>query len=125
MQKKRVSNSTNSDVSILSITGVQQQRDNSATINFQFKIFRDYWLFSKKIMKIAKQILVSPFIFLIKLYQWIISPWLSPSCRYTPTCSQYGIEALKKYGPVKGLWLTIKRIARCNPWGGHGHDPVP
>ena len=76
-------------------------------------------------MKPAKEILASPFIGLIKLYQWIISPWLGPSCRYTPTCSQYGIEALKKYGPLKGLWLTIKRVVRCNPWGGHGHDPVP
>jgi putative membrane protein insertion efficiency factor len=76
-------------------------------------------------MKTAKEILASPFIALIKLYQWIISPWLGPSCRYTPTCSQYGIEALKKYGPLKGLWLTIKRVASCNPWGGHGHDPVP
>ncbi|MEJ7673069.1 MAG: membrane protein insertion efficiency factor YidD [Chitinophagaceae bacterium] len=66
-----------------------------------------------------------PFIFLIRVYQKIISPWLGPSCRFTPTCSQYGVEALKKYGAVKGLWLTIKRIARCNPWGGHGHDPVP
>ena len=55
----------------------------------------------------------------------IISPWLGPQCRFTPTCSQYGIEAFKKYGPIKGLWLTVKRIARCNPWGGHGHDPVP
>jgi putative membrane protein insertion efficiency factor len=73
----------------------------------------------------AKQILSLPFIGLIKIYQLIISPWLGPSCRYTPTCSQYGIEALKKYGPIKGLWLTIKRIASCNPWGGHGHDPVP
>jgi len=50
---------------------------------------------------------------------------MGPSCRYTPTCSQYGIEAIKKYGPLKGGWLTVKRIARCNPWGGHGHDPVP
>ncbi len=66
-----------------------------------------------------------PFILLIKLYQWGISPWLGSKCRYTPTCSQYGIEALKKYGPVKGLWLTVKRIVRCNPWGGHGYDPVP
>jgi len=72
-----------------------------------------------------KQILSFPLIALIKVYQLIISPWMGPSCRYTPTCSQYGIEALKKYGPVKGLWLTAKRIARCNPWGGHGHDPVP
>ena len=76
-------------------------------------------------MKSVLQILSLPFIFVIKLYQLIISPWLGPQCRFTPTCSQYGIEALKKYGPVKGLWLTIKRIARCNPWGGHGHDPVP
>lgn len=79
----------------------------------------------KNLTKNAKEILASPFIFLIKLYQWIISPLLGPSCRYTPTCSQYGIEALKKYGPLKGLWLTVKRVVSCNPWGGHGHDPVP
>ena len=71
------------------------------------------------------QILSLPFIFLIKLYQWIISPWLGSQCRFTPTCSQYGIEALKKHGAIKGIWLTAKRIARCNPWGGQGHDPVP
>ncbi len=76
-------------------------------------------------MKKLLQLLSLPFIALIKLYQLIISPWLGKSCRYTPTCSHYGIEALKKYGPVKGLWLTIKRIARCHPWGGHGYDPVP
>jgi len=69
-------------------------------------------------------ILSLPFIVLIKLYQLIISPWLGNQCRFTPTCSQYGIEALRKYGPIKGLWLTAKRIARCNPWGNHGHDPV-
>ena len=71
------------------------------------------------------QILSFPFIAIVKLYQLVISPWLSPSCRYIPTCSQYAIEALKKYGPLKGLWLTLKRIAKCHPWGGHGHDPVP
>ena len=76
-------------------------------------------------MKSVKQILSLPFIGLIKIYQLIISPLIGPSCRYTPTCSQYGIEAFKKYGPIKGGWLTLKRIARCNPWGGHGHDPVP
>ena len=76
-------------------------------------------------MKTIQQIGSFPFIALIKLYQWVISPWLGSKCRYIPTCSQYGIEALKKYGPVKGLWLTGKRILRCNPWGGHGHDPVP
>ncbi len=69
-------------------------------------------------------ILISPFIFLIKFYQLAISPLLPNSCRYTPTCSQYGIEALKKYGLVKGLWLTLKRFISCNPWGGHGHDPL-
>lgn len=76
-------------------------------------------------MKTLLQICSFPFIMLIKLYQLIISPWLGSKCRYTPTCSQYGIDALKKYGPIKGLWLTAKRIVRCNPWGGHGHDPVP
>lgn len=76
-------------------------------------------------MKSVKQILSLPFIGLIRIYQLIISPWLGPSCRYTPTCSQYGIEAFKKYGPIKGMWLTIKRVVSCNPWGGHGHDPVP
>jgi uncharacterized protein len=73
-----------------------------------------------------KTIASLPFIGLIKFYQMVISPWLGKSkCRYTPTCSHYGIGALKKYGPIKGLWLTIKRIASCNPWGGHGYDPVP
>jgi len=76
-------------------------------------------------MKSVKYIISLPFIGLIKIYQLVISPWIGPSCRYTPTCSQYGIEAIKKYGPLKGGWLTLKRIARCNPWGGHGHDPVP
>ncbi|MDD3743227.1 MAG: membrane protein insertion efficiency factor YidD [Lentimicrobiaceae bacterium] len=62
---------------------------------------------------------------IIRLYQWAISPYLPPSCRYTPTCSQYGVEAIKKHGPVKGGWLTIKRVASCHPWGGSGYDPVP
>jgi putative membrane protein insertion efficiency factor len=65
------------------------------------------------------------FIILIRLYQILLSPILGASCRYTPTCSQYGLEAIRKYGPFKGGWLTLKRIGRCNPWGGHGHDPVP
>ena len=64
-------------------------------------------------------------IFLIRLYQWLILPMFPPTCRYTPTCSQYGIEALKKYGLFKGSYLTFKRIMRCRPGGGHGHDPVP
>ncbi|MEO6356980.1 MAG: membrane protein insertion efficiency factor YidD [Ferruginibacter sp.] len=76
-------------------------------------------------MKKVQQIISAPFILLIRLYQLIISPWLPSRCRFTPTCSHYGIEAFKKYGPLKGFWLTAKRIVRCNPWGGHGHDPVP
>ncbi|HLK27883.1 MAG TPA: membrane protein insertion efficiency factor YidD [Puia sp.] len=76
-------------------------------------------------MKKILQILSIPFILLIKLYQWIISPILGPKCRFTPTCSHYAVEALKKHGIFKGLWLAIKRILRCHPWGGHGYDPVP
>ncbi|MDE3125097.1 MAG: membrane protein insertion efficiency factor YidD [Bacteroidota bacterium] len=71
------------------------------------------------------QVISWPFILLIKFYQYVISPNIGPKCRYTPTCSQYSIEALKKYGLIKGGWLAIKRISSCHPWGGHGHDPVP
>jgi len=65
-------------------------------------------------------------IFLIRLYQAGISPWFPPSSRYTPTCSQYSVEAFKKHGFFKGFWLTAKRIARCGPWSNsHGYDPAP
>jgi putative membrane protein insertion efficiency factor len=76
-------------------------------------------------MKLLNKILSALFLFLIRLYQWFISPLLGSSCRFTPTCSQYGIEAIKKHGPFKGGWLTLKRIGRCHPWGSHGPDPVP
>ena len=76
-------------------------------------------------MKTLLKILALPFIGLIRFYQLAISPWLGPSCRFTPTCSHYGLEAFKKYGVFKGFCLTLKRIARCHPWGGHGYDPVP
>ena len=76
-------------------------------------------------MSRLKGLLSLPFIILIKLYQWVLSPLLGPKCRFTPTCSQYGIDAFKKYGPIKGFWLTVKRVSRCHPWGGHGYDPVP
>lgn len=79
----------------------------------------------KMITDIFKMIVGGIFIALIKIYQYLISPLYPATCRYTPTCSQYGAEAIKKHGAFKGGWLTIKRIARCNPWGGHGHDPVP
>jgi len=64
-------------------------------------------------------------ILLIRIYQLTLSPWIGKSCRYTPTCSNYGIEAIRKYGFFKGGWLTFKRILSCNPWGGSGYDPVP
>ena len=72
-----------------------------------------------------KKIFSLIFIVPIKIYQILISPLLGPSCRFTPTCSQYTIEAIQKYGPLKGGWLGFKRILRCHPWGGCGHDPVP
>ncbi|MET0393074.1 MAG: membrane protein insertion efficiency factor YidD [Chitinophagaceae bacterium] len=76
-------------------------------------------------MRAFLRILSLPFIFLIRVYQRVISPLLGPKCRYTPTCSQYAVIALKKYGLFKGFWLALKRIGRCHPWGGSGYDPVP
>lgn len=72
-----------------------------------------------------KKLLIYVLILPIKFYKVAISPILPMACRYTPTCSEYSIEAIRKHGPVKGLYLAIKRIVSCNPWGGHGHDPVP
>ncbi|MBY0476704.1 MAG: membrane protein insertion efficiency factor YidD [Chitinophagaceae bacterium] len=66
-----------------------------------------------------------PFVVLIKFYQYVISPAIGPKCRYTPTCSNYALQALKEHGPVKGFWLSVKRISKCHPWGGSGFDPVP
>ncbi|GHA14338.1 hypothetical protein GCM10008090_25140 [Arenicella chitinivorans] len=62
---------------------------------------------------------------IFKLYYWTISPLLGTRCRYVPSCSEYAQQALALHGPFKGLWLAIKRISRCHPWGGHGLDPVP
>jgi uncharacterized protein len=61
----------------------------------------------------------------VRFYQGAISPFLPNACRYTPTCSQYMIEAVTRHGAIRGGWLGLKRISRCQPWGGHGHDPVP
>lgn len=61
----------------------------------------------------------------IRFYQRFISPLTPPSCRYTPTCSQYAVEAIRKHGPIRGLYLAVRRILRCHPWGGSGYDPVP
>ena len=61
----------------------------------------------------------------IRLYQLLVSPWLGESCRHTPTCSAYSIEAIRRFGSLKGGWLTAKRISKCHPWGTSGYDPVP
>jgi uncharacterized protein len=76
-------------------------------------------------IKFVKSFLGFIFLIIIKIYQYMISPLLGASCRYTPTCSQYGAEAIKKHGPFKGGWLTLKRMGSCHPWGKHGYDPVP
>ena len=62
---------------------------------------------------------------LIRFYQLAISPYLPNTCRYQPTCSQYGLEALARHGLAKGLYLTFRRVFRCHPWGRGGYDPVP
>ena len=75
--------------------------------------------------KMLRNISIFPFLLLIRIYQSLISPLLGPSCRFTPTCSQYAKEALKKHGLFKGLYLTLNRLSSCHPWGKSGHDPVP
>jgi len=70
-----------------------------------------------------KRLLSGSMIRLIRLYQIGISPMLGPRCRFTPSCSQYAIEAIRKYGPIGGFWRTVWRILRCNPWCQGGHDP--
>ncbi len=71
------------------------------------------------------KVLSAIFIFLIKVYQYALSPLLGSNCRYSPTCSSYTIQAIQEWGPLKGSWLGLKRIGRCHPWGGEGYDPVP
>ena len=73
------------------------------------------------ILRALSWLLIQP----VRFYRAFISPVLPPSCRFTPTCSQYAIEALRKHGPLRGLWLTLRRLLRCHPWGGSGYDPVP
>jgi putative membrane protein insertion efficiency factor len=72
-------------------------------------------------LKVFKKIFILP----IRLYQLTLSPLLGASCRHIPTCSQYTIEAIMEWGVLRGIWLGVKRISRCHPWGTHGYDPVP
>lgn len=79
----------------------------------------------RKFKAVVRKITIAPFIWLIKFYRVCISPLKPPTCRFTPTCSEYALQAFRKHGPFKGLALTVWRILRCNPWGGSGYDPVP
>ena len=79
----------------------------------------------RRVLKTISKAVASVMLGLIWFYRKCISPLFPPVCRYTPTCSQYAVEAIKKYGPLKGGWLAFKRILRCTPWGGSGFDPVP
>ncbi|MFN3826288.1 MAG: membrane protein insertion efficiency factor YidD [Micavibrio sp.] len=77
-------------------------------------------------MKGVSPVLKKGLIGLIKLYAWLISPFFGPKCRFHPTCSAYGCEAIEKHGAAAGLWLTIRRVFACHPWSGRqGYDPVP
>tara|TARA_B100000579_G_C22778714_1_gene828050 strand:- start:395 stop:595 length:201 start_codon:yes stop_codon:yes gene_type:complete len=62
---------------------------------------------------------------MIRAYQFLLSPILGENCRHIPTCSQYSVQAIKEWGSLKGLWISLKRIFRCNPWGTKGYDPIP
>lgn len=71
------------------------------------------------------KIVIFPLVLFIRGYQLIISPILGSNCRFMPTCSEYAMESFKEYGLIKGTYLSIKRIGKCHPWGGHGYDPIP
>lgn len=81
--------------------------------------------FWSRSLRVCRRVAAWPLIGLVRLYQLCISPFTPPSCRFVPTCSQYALEALRRYGPLKGMWLALKRLARCHSWGGSGYDPVP
>ena len=76
------------------------------------------------IKRYLNNFLITLLIFIIKAYQFFLSPFLKANCRYLPTCSEYSIIALKEYGLVKGFFYSLKRILKCHPFGGHGYDPV-
>ncbi len=74
---------------------------------------------------VLRKVLIFPFLVIIYIYKAVISPLTPASCRHLPTCSTYSMEALKKHGLFKGLWLSVKRVSKCHPWGTSGYDPVP
>lgn len=78
-----------------------------------------------RLKEIIRKVSIFPFVVIIKFYKRCISPYTPATCRFTPTCSQYTLEAFQKYGLFKGLYLSVRRILRCHPLGGSGYDPVP
>ena len=72
-----------------------------------------------------KNIVLYPILLIIKIYQTVLSPILPSTCRYSPTCSEYTKQSLIKFGLIKGGMISVKRIIKCNPWGGNGYDPIP
>lgn len=72
-----------------------------------------------------KALLVAPLVFLVRVYQYAISPMLGNNCRFEPRCSDYAIEALRRHGPLRGVWLASRRVSHCHPWHPGGYDPVP
>jgi len=78
-----------------------------------------------RLLNHINRLLAWPLLVLIRIYQLLLSPWLGNRCRFTPTCSVYAREALQKYGFFKGVYLAVRRLLRCHPFGGSGYDPVP
>ena len=81
--------------------------------------------FWSKSLTIIRKVAIFPLLMLLKFYKFFISPYVGNACRFSPTCSVYAMEALRKHGVFKGIYLAVKRILRCHPWGGSGYDPVP
>lgn len=79
----------------------------------------------KRLLGLLRQAFVWLLLLPIYFYKGAISPLTPPSCRFTPSCSTYALEAIRKHGPFKGFYLALRRILRCHPWGGSGYDPVP
>ena len=79
----------------------------------------------RSIQQFLREVVIALLLFPIRIYRRYISPLTPPACRFTPTCSQYAMEAIQKHGPIKCLYLAVRRILRCHPWGGSGYDPVP
>ncbi|MFI3292173.1 MAG: membrane protein insertion efficiency factor YidD [Rikenellaceae bacterium] len=84
--------------------------------------YAKYWNILRSVIR---RVAIFPLVVLVQIYRNCISPFTPPSCRFTPTCSEYALEALRKHGVFRGSWLTIVRISKCHPWGGSGEDPVP